>query len=88
VEAIARKYRLYYSCGRVGTQGIAFDRVDLGSAPEIGSLIEASEKVCASRSRKSHALTIVRARAESQLIDFGGERGTRTLDLGIMSATL
>jgi hypothetical protein len=25
------------------------------SAPEIGSLIDASEKVCASRSRKSHA---------------------------------
>ncbi len=24
----------------------------------------------------------------SQLIDYGGERGTRTLDLGIMSATL
>jgi hypothetical protein len=47
------------------------------SAPEIGSLIEASD-----------ALTIVGARAESQPIDFGGERGTRTLDLGIMSATL
>ncbi len=57
-------------------------------APQIGSLIEASEKVCASRSRKSHALTLLRARAESQVIDFGGERGTRTLDLGIMSATL
>jgi hypothetical protein len=25
-------------------------------------------------------------RAESQIIDFGGERGTRTLDLGIMSS--
>lgn len=32
------------------------------SAPEIGSLIEASEKVCALRSRKSPALAIVRAR--------------------------
>ena len=56
------------------------------SAPEIGSLIEASEKVCASRARKTHALTIVPARAEQQVLDFGGERGTRTLDLGIMSA--
>jgi hypothetical protein len=32
------------------------------SAPEIGALIEASEKVCALRSRKSPALAIVRAR--------------------------
>jgi integrase len=31
------------------------------SAPEIGTLIEASEKVCALQSRKSHALAIVRA---------------------------
>ncbi len=31
-------------------------------------------------------LAIVRARAESPVLDFtGGERGTRTLDLGIMS---
>jgi hypothetical protein len=58
------------------------------SAPEIGSLIAASATVCAPGSRKSHALSIVRARAESQVIGFGGERGTRTLDLGIMSATL
>jgi hypothetical protein len=34
------------------------------SAPEIGALIKASEKVCALRSRKSPALAIVRARAE------------------------
>jgi integrase len=33
------------------------------SAPEIGTLIEASEKVCALQSRKSHALAIVRAGA-------------------------
>jgi hypothetical protein len=33
------------------------------STPEIGALIEASEKACALRSRESHALTIVRARA-------------------------
>jgi integrase len=58
------------------------------SAPEIETLIKASEKVCELGSRKSPALAIVRARAESQVIDFGGERGTRTLDLGIMSATL
>jgi hypothetical protein len=53
------------------------------SEPEIGSLIKASETVCAyvcaSRARKSHALTIVRERAEQQVLDFtGGERGTRT----------
>ena len=59
------------------------------SAPEIEALIQASEKVCDLGSRKSPALAIVRARAESQVLDFtGGERGTRTLDLGIMSATL
>ena len=40
------------------------------SAPEIGSLIAASEKVCAAGARKSHALTIVRARAEGQVLDF------------------
>jgi integrase len=33
------------------------------SAPGIGALIEASERACALRSRESHALTIVRARA-------------------------
>ena len=40
------------------------------SAPEIGSLIEASEKVCAARARKSHALTAVGARAKQQVFDF------------------
>ena len=40
------------------------------SAPEIGSLIKASEKVCALGSRKSHALAIVRGRAEQQVLDF------------------
>jgi len=59
------------------------------SAPEIEALIQASEKVCELGARKSHALAIVRARAQSQVLDLtGGERGTRTLDLGIMSATL
>jgi integrase len=58
------------------------------SAPEIEALIQASEKVCELGARKTHALTVVRTRAEQQVLDFGGERGTRTLDLGIMSATL
>jgi integrase len=58
------------------------------SAPELEALIQASEKVCELGSRKTHALTVVRTRAEQQVLDFGGERGTRTLDLGIMSATL
>ena len=59
------------------------------SAPEIEALIQASEKVCALGSRKSPALSVVRTRAESQVLDFtGGERGTRTLDPGIMSAVL
>ncbi len=57
------------------------------SAPEIEALIQASEKVCELGARKSHALIIVRARPVQQVLDFiGGERGTRTLDLGIMSS--
>ena len=39
------------------------------SAPEIGTLIEASERVCELGSRKSPALAIVRARAASQVTD-------------------
>ena len=35
------------------------------SAPEIGALIEASEKVCALQSRQSHALSVVRARVNA-----------------------
>jgi hypothetical protein len=59
------------------------------SAPEIEALMQASEKVCELGSRKIPTLAIVQARAENQVLDFtGGERGTRTLDLGIMSATL
>ncbi len=59
------------------------------SAPEIGALIAASEKVCELGARKTHAMTVVGSRAKQQVLDFtGGERGTRTLDLGIMSATL
>ena len=60
------------------------------SAPEIGALIEASEKVCELKSRKSPALAIVRAlRNEAQVADStGGKGGTRTLDPGIMSAVL
>ena len=52
------------------------------SALEINSLIEASGRIVSPRSRKNHALTIVRALAESTVLDFGGERGTRTLNLG------
>jgi hypothetical protein len=33
------------------------------SAPEIGVLIEAAEKVCALQSRESHAFSIVRGEA-------------------------
>jgi integrase len=59
------------------------------SAPEIEALIQASEKVCELGARKSHALTIVRSREKQQVLDLiGGERGTRTLDPGIMSAVL
>ncbi len=59
------------------------------SAPEIGSLIEASEKVCELESRKSPALAIVRGGAQAEVVDLnGGKGGTRTLDPGIMSAVL
>jgi integrase len=59
------------------------------SAPEIGALIEASEKVCELESRKSPALAIVRAGDRAEVIDpIGGKGGTRTLDPGIMSAVL
>ncbi len=40
------------------------------SAPEIEALIQASEKVCELGSRKSHALTVVGARAKQQVFDF------------------
>jgi integrase len=40
------------------------------SAPEIGALVEASEKACAVGSRKTHALTLVSARPEQQVLDF------------------
>lgn len=40
------------------------------SAPEIGSLIKASDRVCALGSRKSHALAIVRGRGDQQVLDF------------------
>ena len=59
------------------------------SAPEIGALIQASEKVCELGSRKSPALAIVRASGQPQVTDsIGGKGGTRTLDPGIMSAVL
>ena len=40
------------------------------SAPEIGALIEASEKVCELGSRKTHALTVVGTRPKQQVLDF------------------
>jgi hypothetical protein len=40
------------------------------SAPEIEALIQASEKVCELGARKSHALTVVGARAKQQVLDF------------------
>ena len=40
------------------------------SAPEIGALMEASEKVCELGSRKTHALTLVGARPKQQVLDF------------------
>jgi hypothetical protein len=44
------------------------------SAPEIGALIQASEKVCDLGSRKSPALAIVRATTQAQTIDLMVER--------------
>jgi hypothetical protein len=59
------------------------------SAPEIGALIEASEKVCDLGSRKSPALAIVRPQGKAQVTDLiGGKGGTRTLDPGIMRKKL
>ena len=100
--ARSRVHDLKYTYGhRLRAAGVGFEdrKLLLGhksshvtthySAPEIDALIRASEKVCDLGSRKSPALVIVRARAERQVIDLiGGERGTRTLDPGIMSAVL
>jgi hypothetical protein len=49
-------------------------------------LIEASERVCELKSRKSPALAIVRVlRNEAQVsVNASGKGGTRTLDPGIM----
>ena len=40
------------------------------SAPEIGTLVEASEKACTLGSRKTHALTLVGAPPKQQVLDF------------------
>jgi hypothetical protein len=40
------------------------------SAPEIGALIEASEKVCGQGARKTHALTLVDVRPKQQVLNF------------------
>ena len=59
------------------------------SAADIETLISLAEKVCELASRKSPALSIVRAGGASQVPEIiGGKGGTRTLDPGIMSAFL
>jgi len=59
------------------------------SAADIETLIKLAEKVCELASRKSPALSIVRAGGASQVLDkIGGKGGNRTLDPGIMSAVL
>ncbi len=59
------------------------------SAADIQMLMRLAEKVCKLISRKSPALSIVRAGGASQVSDLpGGKGGTRTLDPGIMSAVL
>jgi hypothetical protein len=56
-------------------------------AADIETLISLAEKVCELASRKSPALSIVRAGGASQVTDLiGGKGGTRTLDPGIMRA--
>jgi hypothetical protein len=70
------------------------------SAPETGALIEASDKVCALRSRKSpkvphsqlcergevQAVESMMVRESESESESESERGTRTLELGIMRA--
>jgi len=59
------------------------------SAADMETLISLAEKVCELASRKSPALSIVRAGGASQVPEIiGGKGGTRTLDPGIMSAVL
>jgi integrase len=59
------------------------------SAADIETLIALADRVCEMGSRKSPALSIVRAGPRSQVPDdVGGKGGTRTLDPGIMSAVL
>jgi hypothetical protein len=67
----------------------------LGEFPlrDFGCRVAAQRKdfgeVCELRSPQESALAIVRVRVVRQVLDLtGGERGTRTLDLGIMSADL
>jgi hypothetical protein len=55
------------------------------SAADIETLVSLADKVCELGSRKSPALSIVRAGGASQMVDLiGGKGGTRTLDPGIM----
>jgi len=75
-----RKTLLGHKAGHITTQY---------SAADVETLINLAEKVCDLASRKSPALSIVRAGGSSQVIDkIGGKGGNRTLDPGIMSAVL
>jgi integrase len=59
------------------------------SAADIKTLILLAEKVCELASRKSPALSIVRAEGASQVPEIiSGKGGTRTLDPGIMRSVL
>jgi hypothetical protein len=59
------------------------------STEHIETLISLAEKVSELASRKSPALSIVRAGSASQVPEIiGGKGGTRTLDPGIMSPVL
>jgi len=86
---------------RLGAAGVSFEdrKTLLGhkashvtthySAADIETLIALADKVCDLGSRKSPALSIVRAEGASQVPEMiGGKGGTRTLDPGIMSASV
>jgi hypothetical protein len=59
------------------------------SAADLETLISHADKVCELGSRKSPALSIMRAGGASQVPEIvGGKGGTRTLDPGIMRIDL
>ena len=59
--------------GQHGSQ--SWSRHDALLAPDIEALIQASEKVCEPGARKSHALTVVVARAKQQVLCPFGRMG-------------